>query len=139
MPTITTRDGTEIFYKDWGKGQPIVFHHGWPLSADEWDASMMYFLQRGYRIPVYIFPAARRNHATMRLILNATHTDEHIEGFLDLMREFRDEYFELPGGRHRFGRRPSRDATFLNRPATAGSLTLGGSVTHHADAAPHCS
>lgn len=69
------------------------------------------FLQRGYRIPVYIFPAARRNHATMRLILNATHTDEHIEGFLDLMREFRDEYFELPGGRHRFGRRPSRDAT----------------------------
>jgi len=50
MPTITTRDGTEIFYKDWGKGQPIVFHHGWPLSADDWDGQMMYFLQRGYRV-----------------------------------------------------------------------------------------
>jgi len=38
MPTITTKDGTEIFYKDWGSGQPIVFSHGWPLSADDWDA-----------------------------------------------------------------------------------------------------
>jgi len=50
MPTITTRDGTEIFYKDWGKGQPIVFHHGWPLSADDWDAQMMFFLEKGYRV-----------------------------------------------------------------------------------------
>ncbi|HEX3159247.1 MAG TPA: alpha/beta hydrolase [Gemmatimonadaceae bacterium] len=50
MPTITTRDGTEIFYKDWGQGQPIVFHHGWPLSADDWEGQMMFFLQRGYRV-----------------------------------------------------------------------------------------
>lgn len=50
MPTITTRDGTDIFYKDWGTGQPIVFHHGWPLSADDWDAQMMFFLQHGYRV-----------------------------------------------------------------------------------------
>ncbi len=50
MGTITTRDGTEIFYKDWGTGQPIVFHHGWPLSADDWDAQMLFFLQRGYRV-----------------------------------------------------------------------------------------
>lgn len=50
------------------------------------------FLERGYRVPVYLFPAARRNHATMRLILNATHTDEHILGFLDLMKEFRGEF-----------------------------------------------
>jgi non-heme chloroperoxidase len=50
MKTIVTKDGTEIFYKDWGKGQPIVFHHGWPLSADDWDGQMMYFLQRGYRV-----------------------------------------------------------------------------------------
>ncbi|MFC0599942.1 aminotransferase class I/II-fold pyridoxal phosphate-dependent enzyme [Streptomyces palmae] len=50
------------------------------------------FLERGYRIPVYLFPAARRNHATMRLILNATHTDEHILGFLGLMKEFRDKF-----------------------------------------------
>lgn len=50
MPTITVQDGTEIFYKDWGTGQPIVFHHGWPLSADDWDAQMMFFLEKGYRV-----------------------------------------------------------------------------------------
>ena len=49
MPTITTKDRTEIFYKDWGTGQPIVFSHGWPLSADDWDAQMMFFVNRGYR------------------------------------------------------------------------------------------
>jgi non-heme chloroperoxidase len=50
MPTIATKDGTEIFYKDWGQGQPIVFHHGWPLSADDWDAQMTVFLDQGYRV-----------------------------------------------------------------------------------------
>jgi non-heme chloroperoxidase len=50
MPTITTKDGTQIYYKDWGKGQPIVFSHGWPLSADDWDAQMLFFGQRGYRV-----------------------------------------------------------------------------------------
>src|SRR5258706_32467 len=50
MPTITVKDGTEIFYKDWGTGQPIVFHHGWPLSADDWDAQMLFFLGKGYRV-----------------------------------------------------------------------------------------
>ncbi len=50
MSTITTTDGTEIFYKDWGSGQPIVFSHGWPLSADDWDAQLLFFLQHGYRV-----------------------------------------------------------------------------------------
>src|SRR5579864_9026770 len=50
MPTITTKDGVEIYYKDWGKGQPMVFSHGWPLSADDWDAQMMFFLNQGYRV-----------------------------------------------------------------------------------------
>lgn len=50
MPTVTTDDGAEIFYKDWGSGQPIVFHHGWPLSADDWDAQMLFFLAQGYRV-----------------------------------------------------------------------------------------
>ncbi len=50
MGMITTKDGTQIFYKDWGKGQPIVFHHGWPLTADDWDNQMMYFLEKGYRV-----------------------------------------------------------------------------------------
>ena len=47
---IKTKDGVEIFYKDWGKGQPIVFSHGWPLSADDWDAQMLFFLDHGYRV-----------------------------------------------------------------------------------------
>ena len=50
MSTITTNDGTHIYYKDWGQGQPIVFHHGWPLSADDWDAQMLFFLEHGYRV-----------------------------------------------------------------------------------------
>ena len=50
MGMITTKDGTEIYYKDWGKGQPIVFHHGWPLIADDWDNQMMFFLAHGYRV-----------------------------------------------------------------------------------------
>ncbi|MGM4921233.1 alpha/beta fold hydrolase [Tardiphaga sp. 813_E8_N1_3] len=50
MGTITTRDGTEIFYKDWGSGQPIVFHHGWPLSADDWDNQILFFLKNGFRV-----------------------------------------------------------------------------------------
>jgi non-heme chloroperoxidase len=50
MSTITTTDGTQIFYKDWGSGQPIVFSHGWPLSADDWDTQMLFFLQHGYRV-----------------------------------------------------------------------------------------
>ena len=50
MGTITTTDGIEIFYKDWGSGQPIVFSHGWPLSADDWDTQMLFFLQHGYRV-----------------------------------------------------------------------------------------
>jgi non-heme chloroperoxidase len=50
MTTVTTKDGVQIFYKDWGRGQPIVFHHGWPLSSDDWDAQMLFFLAQGYRV-----------------------------------------------------------------------------------------
>lgn len=50
MATVTTKDGTKIFYKDWGTGQPIVFSHGWPLTADDWDGQMLYFGQLGYRV-----------------------------------------------------------------------------------------
>ena len=50
MPTVTTKDGTHIYYKDWGSGQPVVFSHGWPLTADDWDAQMMFFGQHGFRV-----------------------------------------------------------------------------------------
>ena len=48
--TLTLKDGTQMYYKDWGSGQPVVFHHGWPLSADDWDAQMLFFLSQGYRV-----------------------------------------------------------------------------------------
>jgi len=60
MPTITTKDNVEIFYKDWGPkdAQPIMFHHGWPLSSDDWDAQMLFFVQKGYRVVAH----DRRGH-----------------------------------------------------------------------------
>ena len=58
MTSIITKDGTEIFYKDMGRGQPIVFHHGWPLSSDDWDAQILFFLGKGYRVVAH----DRRGH-----------------------------------------------------------------------------
>ena len=60
MTFVTTRDGSSIFYKDWGpkSAQPIVFHHGWPLSSDDWDAQMLFFLAQGYRVVAH----DRRGH-----------------------------------------------------------------------------
>lgn len=60
MPSITTKDGTQIFYKDWGpkSAQPIVFHHGWPLSSDDWDNQLLFFLANGFRVVAH----DRRGH-----------------------------------------------------------------------------
>jgi len=60
MTTVTTKDGTQIFYKDWGPkhAQPIMFHHGWPLSSDDWDAQMLFFVQQGFRVVAH----DRRGH-----------------------------------------------------------------------------
>ncbi|WP_190076532.1 alpha/beta fold hydrolase [Streptomyces daghestanicus] len=58
MPFVTTGDGVEIFYKDWGSGRPVMFHHGWPLSSDEWDAQLLFLVRRGYRVVAH----DRRGH-----------------------------------------------------------------------------
>jgi non-heme chloroperoxidase len=58
MPKITTKEGTEIYYKDWGTGTPIFFHHGWPLSADDWDNQMIFSEEMGFRLVAH----DRRGH-----------------------------------------------------------------------------
>ncbi|MFL6731275.1 MAG: alpha/beta fold hydrolase [Sphingomicrobium sp.] len=75
MPFITTADGTEIFYKDWGPktAQPIVFHHGWPLSADDWDAQMMFFLNEGFRVIAH----DRRGHGRSSQTDNGNEMDTY--------------------------------------------------------------
>lgn len=62
MTTITAKDGTQIFYKDWGSGRPVVFSHGWPLNADAWDAQMLFLAGKGFRVIAY----DRRGHGAAR-------------------------------------------------------------------------
>ena len=77
MPTITTPDGTNIFYKDWGPkaAQPIVFHHGWPLSADDWDNQLMFFLGQGYRVVAH----DRRGHGRSTQTDTGNDMDTYVE------------------------------------------------------------
>jgi non-heme chloroperoxidase len=75
MSTITTKDGVEIFYKDWGKGQPIVFSHGWPLSADDWDTQMLFFLKQGYRVIAH----DRRGHGRSAQVSDGHDMDHYAD------------------------------------------------------------
>ncbi len=75
MGMITTKDGTEIFYKDWGHGQPLVFHHGWPLSADDWDAQMLFFLEKGYRVIAH----DRRGHGRSSQTVTGNEMDTYAD------------------------------------------------------------
>jgi non-heme chloroperoxidase len=83
MPTITTRDGTEIFYKDWGPkdAQPIMFHHGWPLSADDWDNQMLFFLGKGYRVIAH----DRRGHGRSEQTDGGNEMDTYAADVADLV------------------------------------------------------
>jgi non-heme chloroperoxidase len=85
MPFITTSDGTEIFYKDWGPkdAQPIVFHHGWPLSADDWDNQLMFFLGQGYRVIAH----DRRGHGRSTQTDTGNDMDTYVEDVKALVRE----------------------------------------------------
>ena len=75
MPTITTNDGTMIFYKDWGSGQPIVFSHGWPLSADDWDTQMLFFLKHGFRVIAH----DRRGHGRSSQVADGHDMDHYAD------------------------------------------------------------
>lgn len=80
MATIKTTDGTDIFYKDWGSGQPIVFHHGWPLSADDWDSQMLFFLHQGYRVIAH----DRRGHGRSTQTAHGNEMDTYADDVVQL-------------------------------------------------------
>src|SRR6202167_1603036 len=85
MSSITVKDGTEIYYKDWGKGQPIVFHHGWPLSADDWDNQMMFFLAHGYRVIAH----DRRGHGRSSQTADGNDMDTYAADVAELVTALR--------------------------------------------------
>jgi non-heme chloroperoxidase len=80
MKKITTRDGVEIFYKDWGTGQPIVFSHGWPLTADDWDGQMLFFGQHGYRVIAH----DRRGHGRSTQTWDGNDMDTYADDLSEL-------------------------------------------------------
>jgi len=75
MSFVTTKDGTQIYYKDWGKGRPIVFSHGWPLSADDWDNQMLFFLGQGYRVVAH----DRRGHGRSSQVADGHDLDHYAD------------------------------------------------------------
>ena len=81
MSTIKTEDGTQIYYKDWGSGQPILFSHGWPLSADAWDAQMLFLAQNGYRVIAH----DRRSHGRSEQTWDGNTMDEYADDLADLI------------------------------------------------------
>ena len=83
MNTITVKDGTTIYYKDWGKGQPMIFSHGWPLTADAWDAQMMFFGEHGYRVIAH----DRRGHGRSSQSWDGNDMDNYADDLAELMDE----------------------------------------------------
>jgi non-heme chloroperoxidase len=102
--SITLKDGTQIYYKDWGSGQPVVFHHGWPLSSDDWDAQMLFFLSQGYRVIAH----DRRGHGRS----SQTETGNDMDTYADDVAQLA-KHLDL------------RDAIHV------GHSTGGGEVTHY--------
>ena len=81
MSTITTKDGAEIYYKDWGTGQPVVFSHGWPLSADAWDSQMLFLASHGYRVIAH----DRRGHGRSSQPWNGNEMDTYADDLATLV------------------------------------------------------
>ena len=104
MPYIATKDGTQIYYKDWGKGQPITFSHGWPLTADDWDAQMLYFGQQGYRVIAH----DRRGHGRSTQTWDGNEMDTYADDLATLF-----------------------DALDVKNAIMVGHSTGGGEVAHY--------
>src|SRR6476619_3466919 len=104
MSFVKTKDGVEIFYKDWGKGQPIVFSHGWPLSADDWDTQMLFFLNHGFRVIAH----DRRGHGRSSQVSDGHDMDHYADDLAALT-----EHLDLKDAIH------------------VGHSTGGGEVTHY--------
>ena len=107
MPTFTVKDGTEIYYKDWGTGQPLVFHHGWPLSSDDWDSQLMFFLNKGYRV----IAADRRGHGRSAQTATGHDMDTYVADSLELA-----DYLDLQNAVH-IGHSTGGGVAFVTRPA----------------------
>jgi non-heme chloroperoxidase len=91
MSTITTKDGTEIYYKDWGTGSPVVFSHGWPLDADAWDLQMMFLANKGYRVIAH----DRRGHGRSGQPWNGNDMDTYADDLAELV-----QALDLKGATH---------------------------------------
>jgi non-heme chloroperoxidase len=104
MPFITTKDGTQIFYNDLGKGKPVLFSHGWPLSGDDWERQMLFLAERGYRVIAH----DRRSHGRSTQTWDGNHMDQYADDLSDLI-----EKLDL------------RDLTMI------GHSTGGGEVAHY--------
>ena len=104
MATITTTDGTEIFYKDWGAGQPVLFSHGWPLSSDAWDGQMIFMGQNGFRVIAH----DRRSHGRSAQTWDGNHMDQYADDLAELI-----------------------EALDLTKIILVGHSTGGGEVAHY--------
>ena len=116
MGTVTTADGTEIFFKDWGSGQPLVFSHGWPLSADDWDTQLLFFLQHGYRV----IASDRRGHGRSTQTGDGHDMDHYAD---DLAAVTAHLDLETPSTS---ATRPVAARSALHRPARGESCGQGG-------------
>ena len=104
MSIVKAKDGTEIFYKDWGSGQPVVFSHGWPLNADAWDAQMLFLVQKGYRVIAH----DRRGHGRSGQPANGNDMDTYADDLAAVI-----------------------DALDLKGATLVGHSTGGGEVAHY--------